>query len=1750
MYSEKCNTQLRRLGINENSIKYNNITMESDRCIVIKESTKLSIVNIATRNVVSLPVTLVDSAIMNPSTNVLGIRHKNNLQIFNLDMKTKIKSIDISDDILYWRWLDSRTISYVTSKSVYHWSMESDLKPQKKFDIVAEERKIQCIGYDASKDGNFLYLQGIARSHDNSIEGIYFTFFPLVHFSNIKKNYLQYNTILGALQLFNVPSKKYQPKMNALGGCFAYLNINGRDATLFCFTRKDGNSTKLFMVEIGNNNANPLKIQKEIRFQQQNDFIIKMIPSEKFGCIYGITQQGWLYIFDLSTGKEIFSRRISNVSLFIAVPRPDIGGIMVCDRNGMVSSIVIDDNKYISYIKDTLNDPQLAVQIATKYGLSGAEEIFKMRFKQLVTQLQFQQAVRLAVNAPGDVLRTPETIQILQTAPNAAGGPPPDLQYYTLLLQKGTLNAIESVGLCQRILNAKPQEGIAKIEKFIQEKKLENSEVLLFFVCSFLRIILTEFSVLFVKQQLGDLLVKYDARIAATVYYYAKVPAKTILCFIKSGKSDKVIQYCTNEDYKPNWANLLENVQKMNRENVAIFAKQLVDKDYLKPIQVVNVLLSGGRNDIEKATEFLLEYLNARGDKEEDAELQTKILEINLRSHPQVADAIFDECELSHYDKNYIARLCENVKLYHRALKQYDSLEDIKRCLQSGIADNMLTKDFILTFFGDLTPEDAIQCLQDLLQYQSTQLHLAIVVEICQRYNDQLTTEKLIELFEDNQCWNGLFLYLQNIVNFTQDSTVVYKYIVAASECGQFNEIREICARNEVYDAEQIKTFLLESPKIKDPRALIHVCDKHGFVEELTHYLYSNQLYQFIEVYVLKMNQAATPKVIASLLDLNAPEDQIKNILQSVRPPQCPIDELVEEVEKRERLNLLLTWLEQRLHEGLEDKQLHNALAKIYVNINNNPQHFLMTNKFYDHETVGKFCESRDPRLAFIAYKQSNGECDQLLINVAYKNGFYKDLARHLVERQDLEFWKSVLSKDENMDEKKDEIDDDDDNNKEDDHRRSLIDQVINSALPESRNPEEVSAAVKAFMNADLPNILLELLEKIVLSASSDYNFRNSENLQNLLMVTAIKAEPTKVIGYIDSLDNYDGLTVAKICKQDENKLYQEAFLIYKKFNRNVEAIDVLLYDLKDLERGREFAEYLANDTAVWSILGKAQLDNDLISESIASFIKADDAQHYQNMILSVNKFNDDKLYQELINYLKMARSKVRDKAVDSELIYSFARIKDLVNLEKFISDTHNASLSKVGDRIFDESLFEAAKIIFAHINNYSKLASCLVRLEEFKEAVDAARKANSIQTWKDVCFACIDYEKFKLAQMCGVHIIIFMDHMNDLIKFYEEKGHFAELIHLLEQGINLDRVHQGIYTQLGVLYSKYNENKLMEHINLFWTRLNVPTLLQSCKDNQHWKECVVLYKNYDSFDQAAEIIMLHSTECWTHEEFKYIMLRVSNSEIFYRAINFYLNEHPLQLSELLIELSSKLDHKRVVSIFATKRDQMALIKAYLQFVQKEDVMAVNEALNDLFVEEDDYKSLKESVETFENFDQIALAQRLQKNELLEFRRISAVLYRNQFRFKTSIALSKQDGLWQDTMDTAKLSNDTEIVEDLLRFFVESIKTETCPKSCFAACLFTCFDLIKPDVVLELSWKNDLFEYSMPFMVQAMRHWNDKFDALNDRVQVLEEKLMEKNQVNDQENIPQPFNPNMIAIGMPQIAYYNNNNMNNNGAYF
>ena len=180
------------------------------------------------------------------------------------------------------------------------------------------------------------------------------------------------------------------------------------------------------------------------------------------------------------------------------------------------------------------------------------------------------------------------------------------------------------------------------------------------------------------------------------------------------------------------------------------------------------------------------------------------------------------------------------------------------------------------------------------------------------------------------------------------------------------------------------------------------------------------------------------------------------------------------------------------------------------------------------------------------------------------------------------------------------------------------------------------------------------------------------------------------------------------------------------------------------------------------------------------------------------------------------------------------------------------------------------------------------------------------------------------------------------------------------------------------------------------------------------------------------------AADAWEHHSFKDIVVKVANLEIYYRSLNFYLEQQPTLITDLLQALTPRIDVTRVVKLFE-KSDNIPLIKPFLLNVQAQNKRAVNNAIHDILIEEEDYKTLGDSVQNYDNYDPMDLASRLEKHDLVFFRQIAASVHRKNRRWEKSIALSKQDKLFKDAIETAAISRKTDVVEELLRYVSHAI---------------------------------------------------------------------------------------------------------------
>src|SRR5436305_6270816 len=263
-----------------------------------------------------------------------------------------------------------------------------------------------------------------------------------------------------------------------------------------------------------------------------------------------------------------------------------------------------------------------------------------------------------------------------------------------------------------------------------------------------------------------------------------------------------------------------------------------------------------------------------------------------------------------------------------------------------------------------MSVEQSLDCMNEMLKVNLRQ-NLEAVVNIATKFSDLLGPNRLIEMFERHRAIEGLYHYLGTTVNLSEDPDVTYKYIEAATALGQFSEVERICRESNFYNPEKVKNFLIEA-RLTEQLPLIIVCDRFNFVKDLVSYLYRNQQYKSIEVYVQTVNPSRTPAVVGAWRAMDCDENIIKQLLSSIDSSALPMDELVNEVEAQNRLKILLPFLESTLAAGNQQQAVYNALAKIYIDSNHDPDKFLKENNLYDTLNVVIYFDKSDTNIAYI----------------------------------------------------------------------------------------------------------------------------------------------------------------------------------------------------------------------------------------------------------------------------------------------------------------------------------------------------------------------------------------------------------------------------------------------------------------------------------------------------------------------------------------------------------------------------------------------------------------------------------------------------------------------------------------------------------------------------------------------------------------------------------------------------------------
>eukprot|EP00798_Chlamydomonas_sp_ICE-L_P023297 gene23297-30533_t len=461
---------LPNLGVAVENVTFKNVSMQSEKYICIRETgaqNQLAIIDMSNPNSPSRRQISADSAVMCPDKKVIALKATvpgtagDSLQVFNLDTKVKLKAYQMPESVEFWAWTTNSQMGLVTASSVYHWDVEGPADPVKVFDRTPNLQGAQIINYRTSPDAKWSVLIGITAGAPERPQ-----------------------LAKGFMQLYSFEQQKSQP-LEAHAAGFSTVKFPGRDTASLVIsfaqkTLKDGQLiSKLHVIELGPGAApgGAVKRNAELFFPAEfaDDFPVSLQISEKYGLVYVITKLGLLFVYDLETATAVYRNRISPDPIFLACNSETTGGFYAINRRGQVVLGSVNEASIVAFVSQQLNNLDLALALAKRGGLPGAEALIGQQFDRFFTAGQYKEAAECAAESPQGQLRTKDIMERLKSVPPPPGQKPPILVYLGVLLQRGILNSSESAELGKLVMGQNKKDLIIN---WWNEGKLEPSEEL------------------------------------------------------------------------------------------------------------------------------------------------------------------------------------------------------------------------------------------------------------------------------------------------------------------------------------------------------------------------------------------------------------------------------------------------------------------------------------------------------------------------------------------------------------------------------------------------------------------------------------------------------------------------------------------------------------------------------------------------------------------------------------------------------------------------------------------------------------------------------------------------------------------------------------------------------------------------------------------------------------------------------------------------------------------------------------------------------------------------------------------------------------------------------------------------------------------------------------------------------------------------------------------------------------------------
>ena len=304
-----------QLRIDPQFAKMSYSALSCDKYLCVREVTdthsNVVIVDLQQNNNVTRHKIKADTAVMHPSRNIIALRGANQLQVFDLNQRARLKSFVIPEGqtVNYWRWIDDETLAFVAGGSVFHWSLQpAQSAPTPIVQLQPVLTTGSMMNYQVSHDGQWLAISALVRENDQAV---------------------------GKVQLYSRERSVSQVIDASVAG-FASVG----QFPVMIFASKTPGQMKLNIFPLGNTPAAQQFGKKQADLPMspdaQDDLPLQLIISEKYSTAFLLTKLGYLYLVEYETPMVYVSARVSQSTFTQAALARD-GGVIALSR--MVASL-------------------------------------------------------------------------------------------------------------------------------------------------------------------------------------------------------------------------------------------------------------------------------------------------------------------------------------------------------------------------------------------------------------------------------------------------------------------------------------------------------------------------------------------------------------------------------------------------------------------------------------------------------------------------------------------------------------------------------------------------------------------------------------------------------------------------------------------------------------------------------------------------------------------------------------------------------------------------------------------------------------------------------------------------------------------------------------------------------------------------------------------------------------------------------------------------------------------------------------------------------------------------------------------------------------------------------------------------------------------------------------------------------------------------------------------------------------------